>query len=468
MNIRLHFLGAAQSVTGSCYLLEIGETRVLVDCGMYQERDLRSRNWQPFTFDPSTVQAVLLTHAHADHCGLLPKLVRDGFQGPIYCTAPTADIAHVVLTDSAKIQEEDSAYKKKRHAREGRQGPHPEAALYGIEDAERCNRLFAPITPGKPVALVDGATATFHDAGHILGSCMVEVRIRQGNESRVLLFSGDVGRAGTPLLHNPTVFAEADYVVCESTYGNRLHEPKHDVPGKLAAVVNSTRKAGGNLIIPSFAVERAQEIMFRLSELLVAGRIPQLPVFLDSPMAVRVTQIFQRNEAFLDAETRAAIRRGHHPCDFPGLVLTRSVEESRAINDRKDTSIIIAGSGMCDGGRIKHHLANNISRPESTVLFVCYQAVGTLGRVLVEKASEVRIFGQTHAVRAGIEKINGFSGHADRDELFAWLSALKRAPRQIFLTHGDAQVAAEFCEWIKAREPWDVTVPAYKDVVSLA
>ncbi|MCE9615768.1 MAG: MBL fold metallo-hydrolase [Lentisphaerae bacterium] len=467
MSGSIQFLGAAQNVTGSSYLLQVGGTRVLVDCGLYQERDFRSRNWEPFPVEPSSVDAVLLTHAHGDHAGLLPKLVREGFRGPIYGTAPTADIARIVLLDSAKIQEEDIAFKRKRHAKENRAGPFPLEPLYTIEDAERCIRRFKVITEGEPLKLGDGLEATFHTAGHILGASMIQARVGRNGDARTVLFSGDVGRWDVPILKDPTLFEQADYVICESTYGNRLHETADVVPDKLARIINETRAAGGNLVIPAFAVERTQELLYRLSDLLAQNRVPHLTAFVDSPMAVRVTEVFQRHPECFDDDMLAKLKAGRHPCDFPGLTMTRTSEESKAINHIRGTVIVMAGSGMCEGGRIKHHLVNNISRPESTILFVGYQAVGTLGRAILEKPAEVRILGQTYPVRARIAKINGFSGHADRDELFRWLSALKQAPRQLFLTHGEASVAAEFAGWLRERTKWNVSVPAYLDKVDI-
>lgn len=468
MSIRLQFLGAAGNVTGSSYLLEAGGKRLLIDCGLYQERDFRNRNWDPFPVDPASVDAVLLTHAHADHSGLLPKLVRDGFRGPIYCTAPTADITGIILRDSAKIQEEDIRQKAKRHEREGRTGAFPLEPFYTIEDAERAIRFLEVVREGPPLVLGDGVEVTFHVAGHILGSAMIQVRVKAGTESRTILFSGDIGRWGTPILKDPTCFEQADYVICESTYGNRLHESAESVPAKLERVINETRARGGNIIIPAFAVERTQEILYQLSGLLDAKRIPRLPTFVDSPMAMRVTEVFQRHRECFDAEMMELLRQGRHPCDFPGLTMTRTADESKSINRMQGSVIVMAGSGMCEGGRIKHHLINNISRAESTILFVGYQAVGTLGRVILERPAEVRILGQTYPVAARIAKINGFSGHADRDELLRWLGALKSPPRRLFLTHGEASVRDEFAQTVRGRFDWNVSTPGYLDAVDLA
>jgi len=467
VKIRLNFLGAAQNVTGSSYLLEANGKRLLVDCGLYQERRFKSRNWDPFPVDPSGIDAVLLTHAHLDHCGLLPKLVADGFKGRIYATPATQDIAQIVLSDSARIQQEDVAYKKRRHAREGRSGPYPVVPLYTVEQAEACFPMFAAAKYEEVIDLGDGVSVSFHDAGHILGSSMIRVVARADGEARTIVFSGDVGRWGTPILRDPTLFDEADYVLVESTYGNRQHKDVDTVNNDLTEIINEAKRAGGHVIIPSFAVERAQELLYHLHQLLDAKRIPRLKVFVDSPMAISVTEVFKRHLDLFDEEATAMIRKGKHPCDFPGLTMSRTVAQSKAINHMKGTAIIIAGSGMCTGGRIKHHLVNNISRTESTVLFVGYQAAGTLGRIILEGKNPVRIFGQERDVMARVARINGFSAHADRDELFRWLSGLKKAPRRVFVTHGEQEAASDFASWLQAKTSWNVSVAEYLQEAAL-
>lgn len=466
--MKLSFFGGARNVTGSNYLLEAGKSRVLVDCGMYQERDLRSRNFEPFPFSPSDVDAVLLTHAHLDHCGLLPKLVKHGFRGRIYATAASADIAEIVMLDSARIQFEDMKHKKRRHAKTGKKSPYPYEPAYTVEDAEKAVKLFSPVAYGDTVEPVAGLTCTFSDAGHILGSSMIRVQTRNGSDPCSIVFSGDVGRWGSPILRDPSLFEQADYVVVESTYGSRLHKPNDEIPDNLARIINQTHRAGGNVVVPSFAVERAQELLYHLNELLRADRIPALPVFLDSPMAVRVTEVFLRHPELFDKKTLEILRRGEHPCDFPGLKLSRSVEDSKAIIARKDTSIVIAGSGMCTGGRIKHHLKHNISSRESTIMFVGYQASGTLGRLLLEGLEKVRIHGETHRVEARIEKVNGFSAHADRNELMRWLSGLKTAPKHVFVTHGEEQAAREFSQFVHLKTGWPVSSPSFGEQATLA
>lgn len=463
----LDFLGAAQNVTGSCYAVDTGESRILVDCGMYQERDFRERNWKPFAVPPSEVHAVVLTHAHVDHCGLLPKLVHEGFTGKVYCTPATAEIVRIVLPDSAKIQEEDAKHKRKRHAREGRKGPYPEEPLYRRVDAEACFPLLQPVGYGKAFSPAPGVEAVFSDAGHILGSSSVRMVLSNGGEERSLVFSGDVGRWGAPILDDPTPPDQADYVVIESTYGNRDHEGVDETETSLADIINETRAAGGKLIIPSFAIERTQELLYRMSLLLAAGKIPRIRVFVDSPMAIRVTDVFKRHLELFDEDAQEMLRSGKHPCDFPGLTMSRTVDESKAINSDEGFAVVIAGSGMCTGGRIKHHLAHHIGRKESTVAFVGYQAKSTLGRIILEGAREVRLFGQPHPVRARIAKMHGFSAHADRQDLLRWLSGLSTAPRKVIVTHGEAESAKAFAELVEKKLGWQTHVAAYREPVAI-
>ncbi len=468
MDIKLSFLGAAQNVTGSRYLVETNGSRLLIDCGLYQERELRARNWDPFPIPPEKIDAVLLTHAHLDHCGLLPKLVREGFAGPIHCTEPTAEIASIVLLDSAHLQEEDAEYKQKRHKREGRKGPYPVAPLYTTEDAEAVSPLFSMTKYEQPVQLGNGLTATYHDAGHILGAANIVLRIEQNGEGRKILFSGDVGRRNKPILQDPAVIDEADYVLVESTYGDRIHKDRREIDDVLCDIVTSAKKAGGKIVIPTFAVERAQELLYHLSALLREGRIPAMPVFVDSPMAIRVTDVFEHHPEYFDEEMMALIRRRESPFDFPGLQETRTVEQSKKIGEFKGPAIIIAGSGMCTGGRIKYHLIDNIARKESTILFVGYQAFGTLGRHIIEGAQNVRILGQRYDVKARIAQIHGFSAHADRDELLTWLSSLKKAPRHVFITHGEPEAAQSFSAFVHQKTGWETSVPSYEDSVTLS
>ena len=463
MQIKLSFLGATLNVTGSRYLLETSNARTLIDCGLFQEREFRYRNWDPFSTPPSTINTILLTHAHLDHCGLIPRIFRQGFRGDIYCTHATADIAEVMLLDSAKIQEEDAAFKKKRHQREGRRGRYPEIPLYTVKDAEASLACFTHrVNYKEKIVIDDGIEASFYDAGHILGSAMIKLTLNEGAEKRTIVFSGDIGRWNVPILRDPATFQEADYVLVESTYGDRLHGEQSNIAEDLVEIINSTYNAGGHIVIPSFALERAQELLYHLNELLVNKRIPQLPIYLDSPMAIKVTEIFKDYPSVYDQDMSRLLEINRSPFRLPGLKMTNTVEDSKAINELSSPAIIIAGSGMCTGGRIKHHLVNNISRPESTILFIGYQARGTLGRHIVEGNKQVRILGQPRPVRARIEQLDGFSAHADRDELMKWLSALKKPPRQVFVTHGESEAIERFSHYIEEKTGWKVTAPTYK------
>jgi len=467
MPLKLQFLGAAQNVTGSRHLLHANGTKVLVDCGLYQERQFRERNWAPFTVPPESIDAVLLTHAHLDHCGLLPKLVKEGFKGKIYCTEATAEIARIILLDSAKLQEEDAEYKLKRHKKEGRKGPHPIVPLYTVADAEACFPHFRNVKYKAPVEIRPGIEATFCDAGHVLGSSIIKVKVSQNGEDRTVLFSGDVGRPHRPIVRDPSLVDEADYILVESTYGDRVHKGPEDTKKLIGEVINSTIQADGNIVVPSFALERSQELLYFINELLLERTIPHLTVYLDSPMASRITKVFKRHRELYDEEMTEFVNNHESPFNFPGLQMAGTSDESKAINHARPPVMIIAGSGMCTGGRIKHHLVNNITERRNTIMFVGYQAVGTLGRRIVNGEKEVRILGREYPVKARVERINGFSAHADKEELLEWLSGLKRPPRKLFVVHGESESANHFGEFIKRETGWEVAVPAYQDEIVL-
>jgi metallo-beta-lactamase family protein len=465
--MKLAFLGAARQVTGSCYAVEANGLKLLVDCGLYQERAFLERNWDPLPVRADELDFILLTHAHLDHSGLIPKVVRDGFSGTILATAATADILSIALMDAAEIQEEDAAYKKKRHQKEGRFPSRPVVPLYTVEDVQRAMPLVEDIGYDSPARLGDNVSVRFLDAGHILGSAMVEITVRENGAPRALVFTGDIGQWDMPFVRDPSLVESADYVVMESTYGDRDHEDPGRVGELLAQVIRETVAAGGNVVIPTFAIERAQDLMFHLSRLVHAKAIPPVPVYLDSPMAREVTAAFERHDEFLDEETRALFSSGRNPFRFPGLTIVRTPEESKAINTAAGPAVIMAGSGMVTGGRIKHHLAQNVARPESTILFVGYQARDTLGRQILEGRPEVRVLGRTLPVKARVTKINGFSAHADRKGLSRWLDGFKSPPRRLFVTHGDADVAANFAERVRRERRWTVEVPEYLEVWDL-
>jgi metallo-beta-lactamase family protein len=393
--MKIKFLGATHQVTGSSYFLEAGGLKILVDCGLFQERDYSYRNWQDFPVPPDQIQHLLLTHVHLDHSGLIPKLVKEGFAGDVLLTPASKELFPIVILDSARIQEEDAAFKKKRHDKEGRKGPYPEIPLYTVQDAEKCFPLLKDVPYEDYLPLNDRVKICFHDAGHILGSAMIEIIVQEDSGSRNIIFSGDIGQWDKPLLGNPTVFDRADYVIMESTYGDRNHENPQDIDERLCKIVNNTVKAGGNLLIPTFAIERAQELLYHFNRLASAERIPYIATFLDSPMAVEITKVFERCKKYLDKETLDLFSDGQSPFEFPGLKLVESVEASKAVNLIKGSAIIMAGSGMITGGRIKHHLTMNITHPESTLLFVGYQAAGTpnFGRRFSRQNPRTVLFG---------------------------------------------------------------------------
>ncbi len=465
--MKIQFLGATRQVTGSCYFLEAGGLRLLIDCGMFQERAHLGRNWEPLPVQPSSIDCVLLTHAHLDHSGLIPRLVAAGFGGSILTTGASRDVAKIILTDSARIQSEDARFKKKRHRREKRKSRYPVVPLYRSSDVTAAMNLFRDVAYGKSVRLNDHVSATFRDAGHILGSAMVELTVSEDGKQRTIVFSGDIGQNDKPIIRDPAMIERADYVVMESTYGGRHHAESGAVEDQLCDVINETVAAGGNLVVPTFAVERAQELVYYVGDLLAEDRIPHLMVFLDSPMAVNVTGVFRAHRECLDAEAMERVSGGKPLFRFPGLKLVRHSRESKAINRINGTCIIMAGSGMCTAGRIKHHLVKNVSRPESTILFCGYQANGTLGRQLVEGKPEVRIHGAQYDVRAKIRQVHGVSAHADHGDLLAWLGHLAQPPRRVFLTHGEESSANALATDIKARLGCAVEVPAYEATYDL-
>jgi metallo-beta-lactamase family protein len=471
MTASLTFLGAARTVTGSRHLFTADGRRILIDCGLFQERELQARNWDPFLIAPSSIDAVILTHSHLDHCGLLPRLVAHGFRGRVHCTEATAGIAALVMADSAHLQEEDARFKEKRHAKEGRNRPDGYRPLYDTEQAATAAARLAPAPWHTPITIAPGITAAFHPAGHILGAAMVRVQAADGT---AVLFSGDLGPGGNPLVEGPVSNVGAPNLVTESTYGDREHATS-DVSAQLDAILAAAWKRGGNVIIPSFAIERAQELLYRLRELHDAGRLAPWRIFLDSPMAISVLDVFRHNPASLAPGVRRMMAEGRSPFELPGLTLCADRDASQAINDIKRGAIIIAGAGMCNGGRIKHHLDHNLERPESTVLFVGYQASGTLGRQILETRSrepgarpaEVRLFGRPRLIRCTIEQVHGFSGHAGKTQMLDWAMRLTPAPKRAFVVHGGETVTQAFAAELAARTGWNVVAPDYGQEIAL-
>ena len=466
--MKLQFLGAARQVTGSKYFLDTGTARILVDCGMFQERAFQHRNWDPFPIEVGSIDAVVLTHAHIDHCGLLPRLCGYGCQAPIYATPPTVDLADVMLRDAAKIQMEDVKYKQKRHKREGRKSKFAYEPLFDERQAVATIGRFRGVNYFSEQELAAGVTVKFYDAGHIMGSASVELicAATADRPLRRIVFSGDIGQWDKPIIRDPTPIAQADFLVIESTYGDRLHESTQHVEEQIEEVVRNSVGRGGKLIIPTFAVERAQELLFYFAKLTRANRMPDVPVFLDSPMAADVTRLFEKHAAAYDAEMWHVLSAGDKPLSFGSLVIARTTDESRAINEVEGPAIIMATSGMCTAGRIKHHLRRHLGEPNSTILFVGYQSVGTLGREILDRRPEVRIHGRNYHVKANIARIYGFSGHADRDGLLRWRDGCQQPPTRTFVTHGEEETALAFAHTL-GESGWDVHVPSYQESVAL-
>ncbi len=457
--MQITFLGAAGEVTGSCFLIETSKVRFLVDCGMFQGgREAAQRNRQPFGFEPSALDFVLLTHAHIDHSGLLPKLTRAGFRGAIHATAATADLLQVMLPDSAHIQETE-ALRAQRGARGSREAQAAATPLYTLRDADACLRQVRPHGYGRELRPHADIRCRFRDAGHILGSAIIEVWVSEGERTTKLVFSGDLGQPGRAILRDPTPIAEADLLFIESTYGNRLHKDLAATQDELIGVVERTL-ARGNVIVPAFAVGRTQEVLYHLHRLSCEGRLRNLRIFVDSPMATAATRITRQHlDLFDDNATRLADWHALGE-DLPYLNFTASVEESIALNQIRSGAIIISASGMCTAGRIKHHLRHNLGRAECSVLITGFQAQGTLGRRLVDGASQVRIFGEDIPVRASVHTVGGLSAHADRHALLAWAAGFARAPAQTFVVHGEETAAQALASGLRVRPGWNVTVPA--------
>lgn len=445
--MKISFLGAAKTVTGSCYLVETSESTFIIDCGLHQGHSNETvLNRTPFPFKIDQVDFMLLTHAHIDHSGRIPKLYVDGFRKPIYATKATSELCSIMLPDSGHIQESEYAWLARKHGRSGKKVMEP---LYTQQDAVEACKLFTPVRYNTEVQPAEDVRVVFRDAGHILGSAILEIWVREDGRETKIVFSGDLGNKGIPILRDPAIIESADYLVIESTYGDRLHNAQVDKVDAFVRIINETIVQRGNVVIPSFAVGRTQEIIYALhqeEEKYKAHRqaFMKTPVYIDSPLATSATQIFRNNTDCYDEEARQYVENGDNPLDFPNLHFTASVDESKALNLSKESKIILSASGMCDAGRIKHHLKHNLWRKDSAIVFVGFQARGTLGRAIVDGAKKVRIFGEEILVNARIEMIEGFSGHADRDGLLGWIAAMGQKPRQIMLVHGEPEVIAKF------------------------
>ncbi len=458
MSATLQFLGAAGTVTGSMHLLTAGGRRILLDAGLFQGvKELRQRNWSERVVDAASLDAVLLSHAHIDHSGYLPLLARQRFRGPVYCTPGTADLLAVVLPDAAHLQEEDA-----ERANRCRYTKHrPALPLYTVADAQAALRLAQPRPYGAVFPVGDGVTATFRRAGHILGSATVDLQL----DGTRLVFSGDLGRYGRPILCDPEPVPAADVLLLESTYGDRLHPPGAE--DDLARIVSAAARRGGVILVPAFAVDRTQELLWMLHRLENGARLPALPVYVDSPMAIEVTDIYRRHPEDYDAQMAQALAAGDRPLATRYLHVARTVEQSKAINAVAGPAIIISSSGMATGGRILHHLARRLPDPRTTVLLVGFQAAGTRGRALEEGATELKMLGQTVPVRAAVERIDALSAHADRDDILRWLGRLPRPPRATYLVHGEPEGVRGLAEAIGKRYGWNVGIAADGETVDL-
>lgn len=445
--MKIKFCGASTGVTGSCHLITTDKHKLLLDCGQFQGgKSIEKLNSEPFPFDPEEIEWVVLSHAHIDHCGRLPLLVKRGFRGQIYCTDATADLLEVMLRDSAYIHEKDAEWQTRKNLRSGKPPAEP---LYTIDDAEEALKLVKPVLYDQLVELAPEIKIVFNDAGHILGSAITELWVTEGENTSKIVFSGDLGVPHRPILRDPVKIKKADYVIMETTYGNRVHPANSTSIDELIHITLDTVKRGGSVIIPSFAVGRTQELIYQFN--MFYEQNPQyqsiledVNVYIDSPMATTATEVFKRNAQVFDEETKQYILSGDNPLDFKNLKFTRNTADSMMLNADKTPKIIISASGMCEAGRIRHHLKHNLWDSRNSIVFVGYQAEGTLGRMLIEGASEVKLFGETIAVKAQIHNLEGFSGHADMNGLLDWAGGFKMTPKQIFLVHGELESKRDF------------------------
>lgn len=475
MNIT--FLGAAKTVTGSNFLVEAAGKKFLVDCGMYQGKaTLEMENSEEFLYDVSEIDFMLLTHAHIDHSGRIPKLYNEGYRGPIYAHRATVDLCSIMLPDSGHIQETEVEWKNRKRLRAGLE---PLPPLYTAEEAEKCLEIFKPVEYDTIVDVADNIQVRYNDAGHMLGSSIIEIWVTENGKTEKIVFTGDLGNNDIPLLDSPTMIEDADYLVMESTYGSRLHMRNDDKAKIFLDVVSETLDHGGRVVIPSFAVGRTQEILYEIDKIKDSHKddeefqrkyqqLMKTPVFVDSPLAISATEVFKKNTDLFEEEVQKKLRHGDHPLEFPGLQFTRTPDESKALNETYYPSIIISASGMCDIGRIKHHLKHNLWNPASTILFVGYQAPGTLGRTIVDGADKVKIFGEEISVNARIEYIEGYSGHADQEWLLNFVYSFIKKPKHIFLVHGEEESEEVLKGLIEKNTEIPVTIPSFGEKYEVA
>ncbi len=464
--MKITFMGAARTVSGSCFIVECGNKRFALDCGLHQgNREIEKRNWNFDNYNAKKIDFILITHAHIDHSGLLPALVSKGFKNPIYCTAPTRDLLEIMLLDSAHIQEMEAEWANRKRMRTGVQTVR---SLYTIADAENTIPLLTSVDYSKTFEPSPGIKVTYKNAGHILGSAFIEVEYVEDGKSTTLVFSGDLGRPEQLIVEDPDDVGCADYVFIESTYGNRNHSDEERSLEELADAIDYSYSKGEKVVIPAFAVERSQQIIYSLFLLRQQGKLPDdMPVYLDSPLAIRATEIFRKHPEFYDEQMQEFIRKGNHPLDLPNLHFTESKEQSQAINARKGPAIVISASGMANAGRIKHHLRHNLWRPGASIVFVGWQGVGTPGRKIVNGSKKIRIFGEDVAVNAKIFTINAFSGHAGQDDLMAWLGSMQGKPVKVILVHGEAETQKDFAKLITERFGFEVHIPEYMEELEL-
>ncbi len=465
--MEIQFWGATQTVTGSQFLLSVNGSRILLECGLFQgkRQEMFERN-RCLPFEATDLDAMVLSHAHIDHSGNIPNLVRSGFRGPIYCTPATRDLCAVMLQDSGVIQENDVAYVNKKRAA---QGLPPVEPIYTHADAIASMQHFVSIGYERPVSVAPGIRCTFFDAGHILGSAFVFLEVQEGRRLTRLLFSGDLGRRTAPILRDPTSAPQADVLLIESTYGDQVHPAHEEAEQRLLALITETVRQEGKVVIPAFAVGRTQEIVYSLHRMADQHRLPDVPIFVDSPLAVDVTEIFRLHPECYDEEMRDFMARSHHPdpFGFDRLRYIRSVDASKALNDLRGTAVIISASGMCEGGRVQHHLKHTITDPRNAVLIVGWQAPHTLGRRLVERQPVVRIFGEEFPLRARVEVINGYSAHAGQDGLLDWVRPIASPLRRAFVVHGDPEPAAALAESLRDLGVRQVGIPVQGDAVEV-